>query len=136
MCNNSLIYMTTTTTSSVSANGVIPLTNISRRRGCSIQNGTNSVVLGTPGYYKITATITFTAPAAGTITVVAQKNNVDIPGLTASTTITTATTEVRTLTLSGIVRVYCNDGVASITLVNTGVAITTSNVSLDIEYLD
>lgn len=30
----SLIYMTTTTSNSVSANGIIPLTTIARRKGC------------------------------------------------------------------------------------------------------
>jgi hypothetical protein len=135
MGNNSLIFMNTTTASSVQANGVIPLTNIARRRGSAIQNGTNSVILNNSGYYKITATITFTAPATGVVTLQAQKNGTLIQGMQSSTTITTATTEVRSLTISGIVRVFCNEGIATITLVDTGVAINTSNVSLDIEYL-
>ena len=133
--NNSLIFMNTVTTASVTANGVIPLTNIQRRRGNVIQNGTNSITLNAPGYYKINGTITFTAPAPGDVTVQVQKNGVEIPSITASTTITTATTEVRSLAISGVIRVYCNEGVSSISLVNTGVAITISNVSLDIEYL-
>lgn len=135
MCNDSLIFMTTTTNASVLENGVIPLTTIQRRRGRALQDGTNSVTLTAPGYYKVNTSITFTAPAAGVISVKAQKNNVDIPGVTASTTITTATTEVRTLNVSGIVRVFCNEGIASFTLVNSGLAITVQNVSLDIEYL-
>ncbi len=133
--NNSLIFMNTVTTASVTANGVIPLTNIQRRRGNVIQNGTNSITLNAPGYYKINGTITFTAPAPGDVTVQVQKNGVEIPSITASTTITTATTEVRSLAISGVIRVYCNEGVSSISLVNTGEAITISNVSLDIEYL-
>lgn len=136
MCNNSLIFMTTTTEASVLANGIIPLTTIQRRRSRSIQNGTNSVLLNSSGYYKINASITFTAPAAGVVTVKMQKNNNDIPGVTASTTITTADTEVRTLNLSGIVRVFCNEDVATLTLINSDSAITVQNVSLDIEYLD
>ena len=135
MCNNSLIYMNTVTNASVDANGVIPLTNIARKRGYAIANGTNSVVLNAPGYYKITGTITFTAPAPGVVSIEAQKNGVAIPGITASTSITTATTEERSLAISGVVRMFCNEGVATISLVNTGVAITISNVSLDIEYL-
>ena len=136
MCNNSLIYMNTVTAAVVEANGVIPLTNIARKRGNLIQNGTNSIILNAPGYYKITGTVTFTAPVAGVVTIEAQKNGVEIPGISASTTITTATTEVRSLAISGVVRVFCNEGVASITLVDTGVAINISNVSLDVEYLD
>lgn len=136
MCNNSLLYLTTITNASVPSDGLIPLANISRKRGNSITQGFNSAFLNTPGYYKITATVTFTAPEAGDVTIALQKRNENVPGITASTTITTATTEVRTLTLSGIIRVFCNEGPASITLVNTGVAIDISNVSVDIEYLD
>ena len=137
MCNNdSLIFMTTTTEASVLANGIIPLTTIQRRRGRAIQNGTNSVLLGGAGYYKVNASVTFTAPVAGITRIKLQKNNVDVPGITAGTTITTATTEVRTLNISGIVRVFCNEDIATLTLVNNGVAITIQNVSLDIEYLD
>ena len=135
MCNNSLIFMTTPTNSSVLANGIIPLTTVQRRRGRVIQNGTNSVLLNAPGYYKVNGSITFTAPVAGTITTQLQKNNINISGITASTTITTATTEVRTLNVSGIVRIYCNEDVATLTLVNTGLAITVQNVALDVEYL-
>lgn len=136
MCNNSLIFMTTTTNASVLADGIIPLTTIQRRRGKLIQNGTNSVLLNAPGYYKVTGSVTFTAPAAGTISMELQKNNIAVPGATASTTITTATTELRTLNINAIVRVYCNEDVATLTLVNTGLAITVENVALDVEYLD
>lgn len=136
MCNNSLIFMTTTTDAAVLANGTIPLTTIQRRRGRVIQNGTNSVLLNMPGYYKVTGSVTFTAPAAGVANIQLQKNNVDVPGITAGETITTATTEVRTLNISGVVRVYCNEDIATLTLVNNGVAITVQNVALDVEYLD
>ncbi len=136
MCNNSLIFMTTTTEAAVLSNGIIPLTTIQRRRSRSIQNGTNSVLLNTPGYYKVNVGVTFTAPAAGDVTVKVQKNSVDIPGMTATTTISTATTEVRTLNLSGIIRVFCNEDIATITLVNVDSDVTIQNVSLDIEYLD
>ena len=136
MCNNSLIMMTTTTASSVLAGGIIPLTTINRRRGNSIGAGTNSILLARPGYYKINGTITFTAPAAGVVAIKAQRNGTDIVGITASTTITTATTEVRNIAINGIVRVFCNEDLVTLTLVNSGAAITIQNVSLDVEYLD
>lgn len=134
MCN-SLIMMTTTTASSVLAGGVVPLTTIQRGAGQAIRGGSNSVIFNRTGYYKVNASVTFTAPAAGTITIKAQKNGIDVPGITASTTITTATTEVRTVNVSGIVKVCCCDLPATLTLVNSGVAITTSNVEIDVEYI-
>ena len=129
---NSLIMMATTTSSSVLANGIIPLTTITRRRGQVINSNGDSIVLRRPGYYKVNATITFEAPAAGDVTIKAQKNDVDINGMTASSSITT---EIQSLSLSGIVRVTCSDGIGILTLVNSGVAITTSNVEIDVEYL-
>ena len=134
MCN-SLIMMTTTTASSVLADGIVPLTTIQRGVGQAIRGGSNSIILGRTGYYKVNATVTFTAPVAGDVTITAQKNGVSIPGMTASTTITTATTEIDSVAISGVVKVCCCDLPATITLVNEGVAITTSNVEIDVEYL-
>lgn len=132
---NSLIYLITTTTNAVASNGIIPLQTIARRRGNVVEQSGNSVILNRPGYYKINGSVTFNAPAAGVATVKTQKNGVDIPGLTASTTITTANTEERTLNINGVIRVVCGESAASITLINSGVAISETNVSLDIEYL-
>lgn len=134
--NNSLIYMINNGASSVLANGVIPLTTIARRRGKCIQNDSNSIILNAPGYYKVNVTVTLSAGAAGIVSIALQKNGITIPGMTGATTITTATTENRQVVISGIVRVNCYEGAAALTLVNTGIAITTSNVSIDVEYLD
>ena len=134
--NNSLIYVINNGASSVLANGVIPLTTIARRRGKCIQNDSNSIILNAPGYYKVNVTVTLSAGAAGIASIALQKNGITIPGMTGATTITTATTENRQVVISGIVRVNCYEGAAALTLVNTGIAITTSNVSIDVEYLD
>lgn len=131
--SNSLIMMATTTSSSVLANGIVPLTTITRRRGQVINsNNNNGIILKRPGYYKVNASVTFEAPAAGDVTIKVQKDEVDIVGMTATSSITT---ETQTLSLSGIVRVTCGDGMAILNLVNSGVAITTSNVEIDVEYL-
>jgi len=134
MYNNSLIFMINNSASSVLENGIIPISVIARRRGRIIQEGSNSIVLNAPGYYKVNLSVTFTAPVAGDVTITLNNNGVPVQGITGSETITTAETEVRTITLSGIVRTFCNS-VSSLTIVNTGVAIETSNVAIDIEYL-
>ena len=136
MCNNSLIYLATPSVATVAANGVLPLTTIVRRRGSSIQQSNDSIVLGAPGYYHVSVTLTFTAPAAGNVTIQLRQDNVLVTGATASTTITTATTEVRSLSFDAIVRVPCCGSPVTLTVVNTGVAITTSNIAIDVEYLD
>lgn len=130
------IFVGTTTAATVPAGGVLPLTSILRRQcGCISQIGSDSVILERPGYYKVTGTVTFTAPAAGVATVVLTQDGNAVPGVTASDSIATATTEVGTIAVSGIVRVTCCNGSSTIQLVNSGIAINTSNISLDVEYL-
>jgi hypothetical protein len=133
--NNSLIYLTTPSTATVAANGVLPLTTIVRRRGQSVQQSNDSVVLGAPGYYHVSVNATFTAPVAGNVTLELRQDNLPVSGGTASATITTATTEVRSLSFEAIIRVPCCAAPVTLSVVNTGVAITTSNISLAVEYL-
>ena len=136
MCNNSLIYLVTPTPASVLQLGVLPLTTIVRRRGQSIQQANDSIILGASGYYRVSVTETFTAPAAGTVSLQVRQDNVPVTGGTASTTITTATTEVRSLSFDCIVRVNCCNGPVTLTFINSGVGINTSNIAVNVEYLD
>lgn len=136
MYNNSLIQMVTTSETSVLSNGIIPLTTIQRRRGKAIQSGNNGILLQCPGYYKISGTITCSVPTAGTVSIQIQKGGINVSGIMASSTIATASTDLATLSFSGIIRIYCNEGISTITLLNSGVAITLENAALDIEYLD
>ena len=136
MCNNSLIYLVTPTVASIASDGVLPLTTIVRRRGSSIQQSNDSIVLGTPGYYHVSVSVTFTAPAAGIITLKLLQNGTPVQGAIASTTITTATTEVRSLSFDAVVRVPCCGSPVILTVVNDEVAITSSNIAIDVEYLD
>ena len=132
---NSLIMVGTTTSSAVLGNGIIPLNSILRRRGQVLTSNSDNIFLNRPGYYRVNASITFTSASVGEVTIVAQKDNTNIPTLTASTSIETATTQVATLNVGGIVRVMCGEGYASLSLVNSGIPITISNVELDAEYL-
>lgn len=135
MYKNDLIYMTTTTSSSVSENGQIPLTTITRRRGTTVNSTTsNTISLSKPGYYTVFGTITFTGQATGDATIEIYKNGTTIPGGVATTTVGTASTITYTMPINATVRVFCGETTANITLVNTGVAITTTNIALNVEY--
>ena len=136
MCNNSLIYLVTPTLASILADGIIPLSTIARRRSYAIQQSNDSILLNAPGYYKVSLNITFTAPEAGDVTVELRQDGVAVPGATATETITTATTEVRTISFDVIVRVPCCGAPSTLTFVNTGVAISSSNIAVNVEYLD
>lgn len=132
---DNLIYMITPATANVPANSVLPLSTIARRTGRILKSSSDSIILGAPGYYKVTASITFTAPEAGVAEFKMQKASSDIPGITASESVVTATTEYHTVTLSGIVRIMPFDSASVLTILNSGIEINTSNISFDVEYL-
>lgn len=137
MSCKSLIYVATTTPSAVLTNGVLPLATIVRRRGRDVNLSGNSIAITDTGsnYYLVTVTATFTAPVAGTISLDLQQNGVAVTGATASTTITTATTEVRSLSFSAIVRTFNGCTIDSLTVVNSGLAATFSNIAVAVEKL-
>lgn len=136
-CNvQSALFAITPTTAIVPAGGALPLTTVARRITPRIQLGSDSANVCVPGYYEVTATVTFTAAEAGDVTISAFQNGEAIPGITATETITTPATEVRTVTLHGIVRVRCQEPVA-INLVNTSeIEITTTNIALSVIRID
>ena len=131
------IYVATTASSAVTANGTLPLATTIRRRGGDINLSGNSIAIIDQGsnYYLVTVTATFTAPVAGNVTLNLQQNGVNVTGATATATITTATTEVRSLSFSAIVRTYNNCGIDSLAVVNAGVAATFSNIAIAVEKL-
>jgi len=133
--NNSLIYLATPSVATVPAEGTLPLTTIVRRRGQSVQQSSDSILLGTPGYYHVSVSTSFTAPASGTVTHTLRLDGVAIQGGTASTSIETPTTEVRSLSFEAIVRVPCCGAPVTLTITNDGVDITTSNIAVSVEYL-
>jgi hypothetical protein len=137
MSCRSLIYVATTTPSAVLANGTLPLATIVRRRGRDVNLSGNSIAIMDTGsnYYRVTVTATFTAPVAGTIALALQQNGVAVTGATASTTITTATTEVRSLSFTAIVRTFNGGTIDSLTVINSGLAATFSNIAVDVEKL-
>lgn len=134
-------------TQEVATDGVVSLGQVYRRycrkNNCGVKtfdfNGT-SIALQQQGIYHITATITFSAPVAGIVTFQLTDNGVAIPGALASETITTATTEVRTTTLDYYVLVDsdCVLGqsateVESVSIINTGVDATITNVVVNVD---
>jgi len=127
------LFVFTSTPASVLAGGIIPLEQPGRRVTPEIQLASNSVqAVGSPcrgSYFKVSGTVTFTAPVAGLAQIGLYQNGVLIPGIESSATVTTADTQTVTLPIDGIVRVD-NNKTGVFTLVNIGVAIDIDNVSL------
>ena len=133
-------------TQEVLADGVVDQGSVYRRffEGCQctrpvVSEGTATTINAT-GLYKIEVEATFTAPAAGDVTLQLFENGVAIDGAFATETITTATTEVRSITFSTYVVVDQTRvlGITafnpkSYTLVNTGVAATFTRVQVAVK---
>ena len=134
MSCKSLIDVSTTTSTAVVAGGALPLATVTRRRGSDIAVSGNSIALTDCGsnYYLVTVNATFTAPVAGVITLNLQQNGVNVVGATASTTITTATTEVRSLSFEKVIRTFNTNGLDSLSVVNAGLAATFSNIDVSV----
>lgn len=133
--SNCLIYLATPNVANVPSEGTLPLTTIVRRRGQNIQQSSDSILLGAPGYYHVSVSTTFTAPATGVVTNTLRVDGVAVQGANASTSISTATTQVGSLSFEGIVRVPCCGAPVTLTVTNDGVDITSSNIAVAVEYL-
>ena len=132
-----LIYTANANSASVVANANLPLGTIARRRTPLIDLGGDSIVISDTGsrYYLVTVSSTFTVPVAGVVTLALQQNGSPVVGATASTTVTTPTTEVRSLSFQAIVRTFNNVGIDTLSVLNSGVAATFSNIAVTVEQL-
>lgn len=126
---------------SVLTNGLVNLGAVYRRyckKSCGVKTfdfSGSAISLQKSGIYQVTITAIISAPTAGDVTLTLFENGVAIPGALATETITTATTEFRTITIDYFILVD-NDYVLntpttlakSLTLVNTGIPSTINNV--------
>lgn len=102
-----ILLYTVNTDVATTADSLVPLGGVVRRRGCGITLLGNTLNIREKGYYEISVSATMTASAAGTVTLTAQYGGTEIPGATATETFTTALTEVRSMAFSAVVRVEC-----------------------------
>lgn len=127
------IYAVNTTATSVVSNGTLPITTVVRRpcnNNVSLVNNGIAVQDRYSSYYEVTVNATFTAPVAGDVTIALYQNGTAIPGATATETITTATTEYRNVSFTALVKATGNCYTDSLTIVDTGVGITLTNLGI------
>lgn len=101
-----LIGVKNTSTQAVLTDGIINIGSVYRRyckkSACGVpafSRTANDISLQHSGIYHLTATFVVSAPTAGTVTVQLNVNGTPVDGAFASETITTATTELRTLVI-------------------------------------
>lgn len=127
----SLIQLANQSTQVIAENSIINLGSVIRRYGCGCRLSGNAVEITGDGYYKIDGVVTVAPTGAGTVTVAAYNNGVQIPGVIASGNAAAASPV--TLPLVGALRLGCCSGADSITLVLLEGAGNITNVSLRIE---
>lgn len=141
-----LIGTKNTTTQNLLTNSLVDIGSVYRRfskKNCNTRTfdtTSNSITLNSSGIYHVTITAIVSAPAAGDVTLSLFENGTVIPGAIATETITTATTEFHTATIDYYILVdsACvlgNRAVNSktLTLVNTGVGSTITNIVFNVE---
>ncbi len=133
------IKTVSSTASSVLAGGTVPIGNTLVTGYCKAAmtlNGNSSVSINDNcvNGYLIAVNATFTAPAAGTVVLNVSRNGTPIEGATASAVVSTANTEVQSLSFTTTVKslIAAPD---TLSIVNAGVAADFSNVELDIYRL-
>lgn len=132
--SKSAIYTVNTASPTVAVNGIVPLGNTVRRFGNCIRQDGDAISLCGKGYYLVTASVTATPSAAGTVTISAQKDGVVISGATGSATVAAAATTVD-ITITCIVRNICDCGGSLLSLVLTGAASVVNNAAVTVEKL-
>ena len=127
------------TTQEVAANGLLTFPTDRILTGCTATRNGQTFQLNKPGYYYVTFNADGAATtAAGDIVVVLQNNGIAVPGAIATQTVAAADDAVN-LAFATIIRVPPSccavDNTANLTLVNTGVATTYTNVNINITKL-
>jgi hypothetical protein len=127
------------TAQDVAINGLLTFTTDRILTGCTATRNGQTFQLNKPGYYYVTFNADGAATTAvGDIVVVLQNNGVAVPGAIATFT-TTVADDATNLAFSTIIKVPPSccavDNTANLTLVNTGVAATYTNVNINITKL-
>ena len=127
------------TSQEVAINGLLTFTTDRILTGCTATRNGQTFQLNKPGYYYVTFNADGAATTAvGDIIVVLQNNGVAVPGAIATFT-TTVADDATNLAFSTVIRVPPSccavDNTANLTLVNTGVATTYTNVNINITKL-
>lgn len=134
--SKSAIYTVNNSAQNVAVNGVINLGSIIRRFGPNLTLSGNAIQVTGPGYYDIDASITLAPTTAGNVTITAFKDNIAIPGATATASTSVANNPVN-ISISSLLRepCACCESLSSITFVLTGTAAAVSNVAVVVEKI-
>ncbi len=131
----SVLYLVNNTTQTVLANGtILPGTTIHRNCQSQASLSGNAINIIGSGYFNVDVSVTFTGSAAGDVSVQLYKDGTAIPGAAGTQTITTASTEYRTISFNVEVLKPCScNSLMTLTLVNSGIEATYTNVAIRVK---
>ena len=132
--SKSAIYTTNTTAPTIAVDGIIPVGTTTRRYGCNIRQDGNAITICGQGYYLVNVSATVTPTAAGTVSVTAQKDGVDIVGATGSETVA-AVSNAANISITAIVRNACGCDSSILSFILGGVAAVVDNFAVTVEKL-
>lgn len=138
------LYTQNNTAQTVAVGGTINMGSVVRRKGCvcsgtpyATANGATTTLASRgrcPEYFNVMASFVVTPTAAGTVTISAVQDGVNVGAVGTATVAAAATT----VTIPVVFGVRLNQGVTSsnITYVLSGAASTVNNVSQTVERID
>lgn len=132
---HNLIYTVNNAGAAVPIGNTVPVGSIIRRYGKCLDATGSAINLSEPGYYLVSISATFTAAAAGNVTLVLQQDGVAVAGATGTETIATATTENANISMNPIVRVMCCGNSRLSVVVGGTTAPTISNLAIGVVRL-
>ena len=132
--SKSAIYTTNTTAPTIAVDGIIPVGTTTRRYGCNVRQDGNAITLCGQGYYLVNVSATVTPTAAGTVSVTAQKDGVDIVGATGSETVA-AVANAANISITAIVRNACGCDSSILSFILGGVAAVVDNFAVTVYKL-
>ena len=123
----------------VAVDGLLTFTTDRILTGCTVTRNGQTFQLNKPGYYYVTFNADAAATAAlGVLSIELYSNGVAVPGVEASST-TTVVGNIDNYAFAAIIRVLPSccaiDNTTTLTIVNTGVPATVSNVNINITKL-
>lgn len=127
----SAIYVANTGSQEISENGNINLGTILRKYGCNFGLAGTGLSIAGQGYYGISASITLVPTAEGDITVAMYKDEIAVPGASATQTAVAAGDTIN-LSILSIVKEFCPcvDTISNITFKVLNGAATVTNISI------
>jgi hypothetical protein len=129
--SKSMITTVNSLAQTVTAGNIIPLGTTVRRFGCNCRQDGNTIANTGKGYYTVLVSVTATPAAAGTITVTAKNDGVDIIGATGSATVAAVSTTTN-IAVVGTIRNYNDCETSSLSIVLTGADAVINNMTVKV----